>query len=237
MKKAGIIGIAAVVLLVAAGVFALTQNKVVVPGAGSAESKVYGWRYKMTVSVETPEGLKTGSAVREVSVKFEPRPGYKPQPYHVTTKVKGEAVVVDLGERGVLFALIDPDDYRFIFEAFPGPPGLTLEGAEFYSGLPVGKEGKALSKLPWLVTFLDRSEPKTITAITKDNITDIFGEGVILKDVNVAIASDAVTWGTLRNYLEWFGKKKVGLGFWDTNNPESEKYLTSSNFSLGAHNE
>lgn len=66
MKKARIIGIVAVVLLVAAGVFALAQNKVAIPGVGDAKNKVYGWRYKMTVSVETPEGIVTGSAVRQM---------------------------------------------------------------------------------------------------------------------------------------------------------------------------
>lgn len=66
MKKTGIIGIAAVVLLVAVGAYALVQNKAAVPGIGDAKNKVYGWRYKMTVSVETPEGIVTGSAVRQM---------------------------------------------------------------------------------------------------------------------------------------------------------------------------
>jgi hypothetical protein len=38
---------------------AVAEAAEVTPLAGS-------WRYKMTVEVETPEGLKTGSAVREV---------------------------------------------------------------------------------------------------------------------------------------------------------------------------
>ena len=35
-------------------------------------NKSYSWRYKMTVEIETPEGIKTGSAVREVTILFTP---------------------------------------------------------------------------------------------------------------------------------------------------------------------
>lgn len=192
MKKAGIIGIAAVMLLVAVGAFALAQNKAAAPGGGT-EDKIYNWRYKMTVSVETPEGLKTGSAVREVSIKFESRPGYKPHPYHVTTKVKGEAVVVDLGERGVLFALIDPDDYRFVFEAFSGPPGLTLEGAQFYSSLATGSKvvlEPGPKRNPVFATFSNMKDYKTIRIISPNELVSFYGEGVVLKEASIEISTD-----------------------------------------------
>ncbi len=224
MKKSIIVGLMAVVLL-AAGVLAYAEKQ--------EESKIYSWRYKVIVSVDTPEGLKTGSAVREAIVKFEPRPGYKPHPYHVTTKVKGEAVVVDLGERGVLFALIDPDDYRFLFEAFPGPPGLTVEGAEFYSNLSIGKKSILNDHFPWLVTFLDSSDPKTIKAINKDNIRKILGKDTILSEISIEMTNEPVTWGKINQFLKWFGKEKIGSGFWDPNKPEQENYLTSSDFRLG----
>src|SRR4051812_10059597 len=61
------------------------------------------WHYKMTVTVETPEGIKTGSAVRAVTVHLVPRLSLE---VHPTIEVKGEAVAVDLGRRGVLFALM-----------------------------------------------------------------------------------------------------------------------------------
>src|ERR1700722_17123777 len=61
------------------------------------------WRYKMTVTVETPEGVKMGSAVREVT---------RYRVFNLTTKwtyrfkVRGEAIVIDLGKRGTLFPLL-----------------------------------------------------------------------------------------------------------------------------------
>ncbi|HTK84182.1 MAG TPA: hypothetical protein VL625_03765 [Patescibacteria group bacterium] len=56
-------------------------------------------RYKITVTVETPEGLKTGSAVREIYAKSGgPTMLAEASSGHVDAT--GEAVVVDLGKRG-----------------------------------------------------------------------------------------------------------------------------------------
>lgn len=67
---------------------------VVIIAANAAWSAAFAsgtWRYKMTVTVETPEGLKTGSAVREVYVAR----GLKITPESLPhVKVTGEAVVL-----------------------------------------------------------------------------------------------------------------------------------------------
>ena len=68
---------------------------------------VYPWipvRYRLTFEVETPEGLKTGSGVQMASSISYPefltlgRNGGH-------SDVEGEAVPVDLGGRGTMFAL------------------------------------------------------------------------------------------------------------------------------------
>jgi len=61
------------------------------------------WRYKMTVTVETPEGDRTGFAVREVMVTTGIKLGPQSLP---NVKLRGEAIAIDLGERGTLFALL-----------------------------------------------------------------------------------------------------------------------------------
>src|SRR5689334_19573264 len=62
-------------------------------------------RYRVTVTVETPEGIKTGSAVREASMYHETSilPDQGGTFYNIA---KGQAVAVDLGKRGVLFVLL-----------------------------------------------------------------------------------------------------------------------------------
>ncbi|GAB5469821.1 MAG: hypothetical protein Kilf2KO_28510 [Rhodospirillales bacterium] len=184
------------------------------------EEKTYSWRYRMTVNVDTPEGLKTGSAVREVAVTFKPRPGYSPNPYHASHTMRGEAVAVDLGERGVLFALITFDSYPEVTATFEGPPAFTLEGAEFYSAL---KDAKAAldparyPSYPALVTFADPDDPKSVQsvmtfertgklkdgtfAVTEDQTEELFGEGVRVESITVEMTDDPVTWGVVEMFL------------------------------------
>jgi hypothetical protein len=73
---------------------------------GDAAGKRYpDYRYRLTVEVETPEGIKSGSSVIEVSKKVTSKYSI-PNAGSVISRVKGEAVAVDLGKRGVLFALL-----------------------------------------------------------------------------------------------------------------------------------
>jgi hypothetical protein len=57
------------------------------------------------VEVDTPEGLKSGSSVIEVSTRVSGEYSI-PDPGKIFTKVRGEAVAIDLGKRGTLFALL-----------------------------------------------------------------------------------------------------------------------------------
>ncbi|WP_374131278.1 hypothetical protein [Sphingomonas sp. 28-62-20] len=63
------------------------------------------YRYRLTVEVETPEGLRTGSSVIEVTTRLA-GPYSIPNPGQVLHSSRGEAVSVDLGRRGILFALL-----------------------------------------------------------------------------------------------------------------------------------
>ncbi len=163
------------------------------------------WRYKMTVVVETPEGLKTGSAVREVTVHG----GLKLTPEMLPLiEVKGEAVVVDLGKRGVLFMLVNGDyGADILFKLFSGKH-------------KAGKVTLTPDQYPNFARFRNLNDPKTIENVraTGDKRTDkirkadprrpivdfkdAFGEGVSLKDVTIEITSEPVTWG-VQKYLPW----------------------------------
>lgn len=77
----------------------------------------------MTITVDTPEGLKSGSAVREVFVQYQP--GFMGVQAGGHATLRGEAVEVDLGARGKLFALMrskfsEDAGYRIFFKVFPG---------------------------------------------------------------------------------------------------------------------
>jgi hypothetical protein len=186
------------------------------------------WNYKITVEVETPEGIKTGSAVRQVAAMMQPRfpnPDMPPVVY----AMRGEAVVVDLGERGRLFALIGSDSYEEVDNAFPFPGSdvHSAEGIKYYRSLNPGT--KALLDptkypgYPKLVTFTDINDPKTVKLVIKkewidekhpiryrmveDRFEEYFGKGVRLKDITIEIADEPVTW-EIGKTLSWIEKLK-----------------------------
>ena len=170
------------------------------------------WRYKMTVTVETPEGLKSGSAVREIYASSYPR--FLSAGRNASIELqKGEAVVVDLGERGILLALLSgpmnfTDHAIWVpFFTFPGPCGyLSKCGIRYYSSLKsvssqklppeyypafVGlktKIGQNMLK-PVLETRLCKNPvtgiPNSQICIIKDHFVELFGEGVRLLSVQI----------------------------------------------------
>lgn len=181
--------------------------------SAATENKIYKWRYKITVSVDTPDGIKTGSAVRETTVVVSPYPLDTKRPYRTKISTKGEAAVVDLGTRGVMFALVDVDDHWLVFQAFPSPdPPLTSAGIEFYAKLPVGSESVLSPQrppgYPKLVTFSDPLDPSSVTPVQvwernklgcfdlkEDRIEKYFGSGISLRNISVSIVSDDLTTG------------------------------------------
>lgn len=190
------------------------------------------WRYKMTVTVATPEGLKVGSAVREVYVSKGLKITPESLPY---VRVTGEAVAVNLGERGVVFALLRGAtrgvDYAddVVYKAFPVPDdkgALTSDGIRYYRSIgPTPPKELAHDNLPLFVRFSDPQDPKTVESlvdfqacpasnkypkpicIKKDRFAETFGEGVILKSVTLEITEEEVTAGMVQKYLPWLEER------------------------------
>jgi hypothetical protein len=64
----------------------------------------YSWNQKLTLVVDTPEGVKTGSSVVRIEVGFDMQ--ILPDAPGFSSNQRGEAVVVDLGGGRTLFALM-----------------------------------------------------------------------------------------------------------------------------------
>src|SRR5262245_578483 len=67
---------------------------------------VYTYRYRLTVEVDTPEGLKSGSSVIETTVQDNTESWGPPESRMVRSRTKGEAVFVDLGSGKHVIALL-----------------------------------------------------------------------------------------------------------------------------------
>lgn len=187
----------------------------------------YSWRYKMTVTIETPEGDVSGSAVREMGDNYQVTFPSEASNYG---EVAGEAVVVDLGARGVLFVLISSDSDSRFYYTFPVPQGApeTPEGYKYYASLPVGTtaEMPLSSAYPRFVMFTDMDDPKSVALVYArgncrrespkpkacesnpkgsyakvDRFAELFGEGVKLKNITLEITDEPTTWGIVEQYL------------------------------------
>lgn len=87
----------------------LALAALLLPGCAFAEDKAPDYRYRLTVEVETPEGLKTGLSVIEVRQTLV-RAGSVPANQAVERRVRGEAAAVNLPGGKTLFALLRSDN-------------------------------------------------------------------------------------------------------------------------------
>lgn len=187
------------------------------------------WRYKITVEIETPEGIKSGSAVREVRARKNIARFLNPDVNDVTYEVIGEAVVVDLGLGKSLFALVGSNDE--VQRAFFGGASQIDEIAKI-KGLEVGKKAE-LVDINTFVMFEDISDPETIKSLEPSDFVTAFNNRVKFNGVLIEITNDRVTFGTVRETLKWFDRKSIGLTFFDPQIKDPARYLTKSSFIQG----
>lgn len=154
--------------------------------------------YRLTLDVETPEGVKTGSGVIAVYYMRIPQLWATRSQ---STRLLGEAVAVDLGERGTMFALLTgrtkdgkpgwPEAPNMLTKVMapeiwsmkPGP------GQVIRMGLMSGKKVVPDEYIPFLVRFRDETDPKTVEAIDPKDLAAAFGPGVTLKSVTIEMVS------------------------------------------------
>lgn len=180
--------------------------------AGLFSSSETVWHYRMTVTVETPEGIKTGSAVREVVYRGETHGGGGPG---LDLKVHGEAVVVDLGQRGVLFGLLTGEtlghDYGSDILLYAFEKGRGLDPAS------VPEQGKVTlspEQYPEFIRYKVANDPTSVEVVhdksypprgflrgeTVSTFEEAFGKGVHLKDVTIEMTAEPVTHGVVQKF-------------------------------------
>lgn len=193
------------------------------------------YRYRLTVEVETPEGLKTGFSVIEVSTSMTSSTSI-PSPGAVRHQLNGEAVTIDLGQHGTLFALLRSDvesgwATNLLFRLAPGviiddENGKYDSDASFrarYEAMLKNRQLIVLPKTfhnirvlrdmparPMLVRFRDIADPTTVERVDPDDLTASFGEGVKLRRVTVQLTDDPVTKVIIKE-LPWLENQQGGL--------------------------
>jgi hypothetical protein len=148
-------------------------------GCGRTES----YRYKLTLAVNTPGGVKRGSSVVEVLFYDVSIPARG-----TMHKLRGEALYLDLGPgKRPLIALwtsqLRPkygNEIRWSGDAGPGMSLLTLlngqtMSSDYMDDVPRisrmrGPHGITPADLPDLVTFADINDPKSVIEVDPSNL-------------------------------------------------------------------
>jgi hypothetical protein len=182
--------------------------------------------YRLTVEVETPQGVRSGSSVIWVQAVRNPN-WVNPEGRGIRTKYRGEAVAVDLPNGMTLFALLRsesgdvdaPADWPVTsFRDILSEDADFVDDVRQLSGLggsenvdprPLPRTehilpngGQNIPALPLLVIFKDINDPKSVTRVAQDDLAASFGAGYRLKAITVKISQGPVTTG-IEKKLAW----------------------------------
>ncbi|MEG3144632.1 hypothetical protein U1839_08190 [Sphingomonas sp. RT2P30] len=179
------------------------------------------YRYRLTVEVDTPAGLRTGSSVIEVRTTRN-GPNALDSPNLIFVDVRGEAVAVDLPGGQILFATLSEWAGWVMLNANPYPKELDYRNKNVDADhvryelmlandalitlpryfTPLSATGMQQSGYPMLVHFSDINDPKTVRIVDPENLSASFGKRFNLRRVTVQIVNDNITTG-ISNKLKW----------------------------------
>ncbi|WP_152540025.1 hypothetical protein [Afipia sp. P52-10] len=148
-------------------------------------------KYRLTINVETPFGVKSGSGV--VSVHLSKDPPLLP---HIgSIGAKGDAIFVNLGEGRNLFMIMaagkkgeNVDAIAYLAEKVLAATGHKVSFQDVYKfagrTLPVGSD-----HIPTLVSFVDLKDVATARVVRPDDLQSVFGAGYRLSEVTLTVVS------------------------------------------------
>jgi hypothetical protein len=142
-----------------------------------------GHKYRLTVEVETPAGIRSASGIMSV----HPDRGYSRSGHTVT---HGDAIFVDLGDGKNLVALLAHPDKTVDFDAInyvalrayraAGRTNVSFNEMNRITGT-VAVTG---ALVPLLVTFTDPLDPATAHSAAPDDLEAVLGKGFHLHGVS-----------------------------------------------------
>lgn len=187
------------------------------------------YRYRLTVEVATPQGVRTGSSVIEVETSVASATTI-PSPGAVSHRVRGQAVAVDLPGGRTLFALLrseDDSDWASRVMFLLAPEGRNRDGDLFlgtYANMlklegPItlprtwkpSPADEERSHYPMLVTFGDPGDPTSVQLVDPVDLAKTFGPGTALRRITVEMTDDAVTEG-IEGRLGWLRTARGAIG-------------------------
>lgn len=160
------------------------------------------YRYKLTIEIDTPEGVRSGYAVREVTWRDGPRITMEASAGMM--EERGEAVTIDLPNGETIFALRPHTQGATVGLAF-GTARLKASSSrdpvEVYRPRrynPVwGQDG-----YPRFVRFLDLNDPASVEKVDAADLPGVFGRGYAVKRITAKLTDEPITL-TVGKRLNW----------------------------------
>jgi hypothetical protein len=190
-------------------------------------SRTYEFRYRLTILIDTPQGVRSGSSV--IGIRKIIPPPWLPGPWAVND-VSGEGVVVNLpGKRTVLtlvakhprlgFYSYDVPMMRLFAHLksrpeFTDQDGTSPDLEKLFGYLRRQKPTVVLPEELWpqFVYYRDPGDFRTVELVDPSDFDEAFGPGVRVKSVVFQVTDDEVT-ERIAQYLPDFGAKP-GFAEW-----------------------
>ena len=147
-------------------------------------------KYRLTVEVETPQGVKSASGVMAVHPDRSYSRGGK-------TSTRGDAVFVDLGGGKNLVVLLAHGDKSLELDEinYVALRAYKAAGQNVSFNQMSRMTGKAPVKgemIPLLVSFADPADPATARVVPSDGIEAVLGQGIRLRGMSAEVVPNGV---------------------------------------------
>ena len=158
-------------------------------------------RYRLTIEAKDGDVVRSGSSVIEVAYRIAPSFAFGGGP-QIGVDVHGNAVTVNLGPKGVLFAIFRVDDSGMSMGEIPieayglKKPGDSPELLKEDLTRLRRKSGSAdvpKDVLPTLIRFRNIDDPNSAGKVDPSDLAASFGAGVELKSVKIELTNDPIT--------------------------------------------
>ena len=177
----------------------------------------FHFHFKLTVEVQTPDGIKSGSVVNESVFEFQ-RFGREFGPSTSQGLTRGEALFIDLGKSKNIIVSIGLDEDRQYnsppsFEmgvlalALSNPRLWDVKAKDFPERLTEAEKNGPFQfdvrQLPTLLTLTDPTDYKSMKKIADpSNLTSSLGAGFEIKKATVELTHDALS-EKIESELPW----------------------------------
>jgi len=161
-------------------------------------------KYRLTIDIQTPDGIKSGSSVIAV---YHAKDGGIIPGVGGGTGIKGDAIFIDLGGGRNLVALLAQGEHASYVDGMDGlawraflaagysKPSAGTSTAPDASPKILFSDVKNLTGtvpvtgplIPTLATFKDVNDPKSIVEVRSDDLTSVFGSGYRIQSLSLTM--------------------------------------------------